>query len=332
MSDAGDVMQGLEDRPWVRAADAGTRLAGKRAIVTGAGTRGGIPIGIGEAIAIVFATQGAQVAVVDISPERAQRTVDIIGQLGGDAVALTADVTDEAQVARAVGDAVDAFGGLDTLVNNAAISGGGRSPELVALDEWDAVLRLNLDAAMLCARHAIPHLKAAGGGAIVNLTSVAAARAMGSGAYAASKAALLAASRDWAYENGHHNIRVNCLAPGHAFTPMGQGGDERDPGDAPPRGHARRPRRRRGTSRGRPCSWRRRRAGRSPPSSSPSTPAPRRCRRWGGASSSCAAIRRRAEGECPGATSVGKPACEAGTFGPSTRLPRFLGCVQIHTD
>ncbi len=220
-------MQGLEDRPWVRAADAGTRLAGKRAIVTGAGTRGGIPIGIGEAIAIVFATQGAQVAVVDISPERAQRTVDIIGQLGGDAVALTADVTDEAQVARAVGDAVDAFGGLDTLVNNAAISGGGRSPEHVALDEWDAVLRLNLDAAMLCARHAIPHLKAAGGGAIVNLTSVAAARAMGSGAYAASKAALLAASRDWAYENGHHNIRVNCLAPGHAFTPMGQGGDER---------------------------------------------------------------------------------------------------------
>jgi NAD(P)-dependent dehydrogenase (short-subunit alcohol dehydrogenase family) len=227
MSDAGDVMQGLEDRPWVRAADAGARLAGKRAIVTGAGTRGGIPIGIGEAIAIVFATQGAQVAVVDISPELAQRTVDIIGQLGGDAVALTADVTDEAQVARAVGDAVDAFGGLDTLVNNAAISGGGRSPELVALDEWDAVLRLNLDAAMLCARHAIPHLKAAGGGAIVNLTSVAAARAMGSGAYAASKAALLAASRDWAYENGHHNIRVNCLAPGHAFTPMGQGGDER---------------------------------------------------------------------------------------------------------
>ena len=175
MSDAGDVMQGLEDRPW-GAPPTPHRLAGKPALVTGAGTRGGIPIGIGEAIAIVFATQGAKVAVVDISPERAQHTVDIIGQLGGDAVALTADVTDEAQVARAVGAAVDAIGGLDTLVNNAAISGGGRSPENVALDEWDAVLRLNLDAAMLCARHAIPHLKAAGGGAIVNLTSVAAAR------------------------------------------------------------------------------------------------------------------------------------------------------------
>jgi NAD(P)-dependent dehydrogenase (short-subunit alcohol dehydrogenase family) len=211
----------------VRAEDAGHRLAGKRAIVTGAGTRGGFPIGIGEAIAIVFATQGAKVAVVDISLQRAQHTVDIIGQLGGDAIALTADVTDEDQIALAVGAAAEALGGIDTLVNSAAISGGGGSPEQIDLDEWDAVLRLDLTGAMLCARHAIPHIKDAGGGAIVNLTSVASARAMGSGAYAASKAALLAASRDWAYANGHHNIRVNCLSPGHAFTPMGQAGNEK---------------------------------------------------------------------------------------------------------
>jgi NAD(P)-dependent dehydrogenase (short-subunit alcohol dehydrogenase family) len=217
---------GTGDRPWARGEEPGRRLVGKRALVTGAGTAGGDPVGIGEAIAVLFAAQGAQIAVVDISRDRAERTMAMIDDVGGEAMAVIGDLTDVDENARCVTEAAAGLGGLDTLVNNAAISGGGGSPVAVDLAEWDAVMRLNLDAAMFTARHAIPHLQAAGGGAIVNLTSVAAARAHGSGAYAAAKAALLAVTRDWAYAHGGDHIRVNCLAPGHAYTPMGQGGHE----------------------------------------------------------------------------------------------------------
>jgi NAD(P)-dependent dehydrogenase (short-subunit alcohol dehydrogenase family) len=213
---------------WSRGVDHGQRLLGKRAFVSGAGTSPeGELFGIGEAIAILFALQGAQVAIGDISLQRADATKELIDKLGGDAIVAVGDLTDEADNARCVQTAVDAFGGLDTLVNSVALSGGGGSPASLSLDGWDQVMRVNLRAPLLTARHCAPHLITAGSGSILNISSIAAIRGFGSGAYAASKSALLGLTRDWAYLLGRDGIRVNCILPGHLFTPMGdQGGAE----------------------------------------------------------------------------------------------------------
>jgi NAD(P)-dependent dehydrogenase (short-subunit alcohol dehydrogenase family) len=190
--------------------------------VTGAGTTPGSELpGIGEAIAVLFAAQGAKVAVADISAERAAATLDLVADIGGAGVVMVGDLTVLGENARCVREAVEAFGGLDTVVNCAALSGGGGSPVDVNLDTWERVMSVNLHATLLTARHAIPHLVAAGGGSIVNISSIAASRGHGSGAYAASKAAMIGLTRDWAYEHGRDNIRVNCILPGHVYTPMG---------------------------------------------------------------------------------------------------------------
>lgn len=223
-------MTGTHDpgQPWFREADAGQRLAGKRAFVTGAGTApGGELPGIGEAIAILFATQGAKVAIADISRERAEETLRLVQAAGGEGVAVVGDLTKLDENARCVLEAVDALGGLDTVVNSAALSGGGGSPVTVDLDVWDQVMAVNLHATFLTARHTIPHLQTAGGGSIINISSIAGARGHGAGAYAASKAGMQGLTRDWAYTHGRDNIRVNAILPGHVYTPMGnQGGPE----------------------------------------------------------------------------------------------------------
>ena len=184
-------------------------------------------MGIGEAIALLFAAQGARVAIADISPERAEWTQRMVEEAGGDAVGAIGDLTVPEDNARCAQTAVDAFGGLEIVVNNLALPHGGGSPVDVSLEVWDRVMDVNLRAALLTTRHTVPHLKTARGGSIVNISSIAAIRGFGSGAYAASKAALLGLTRDWAYTLGRDNIRVNCILPGHAYTPMGdQGGPE----------------------------------------------------------------------------------------------------------
>jgi NAD(P)-dependent dehydrogenase (short-subunit alcohol dehydrogenase family) len=221
----------MNDQPWWRGVDPGHRLTGKRAFVTGAGTApGGDLLGIGEAIAVLFASQGASVAVADISAERAAATVRLINEVDAEGVAVVGDLSSEADNARCVGEAVRALGGLDIVVNNVALSGGGGSPVTADLEVWERVMAVNVRAAMLTARHAIPHLQHAGGGSIINVSSVAATRALGAGAYAASKAAIAALTRDWALIHGRDHIRVNCIVVGHACTPMGatdQAGRER---------------------------------------------------------------------------------------------------------
>lgn len=216
----------MSEQPWDRGADAGRRLDGRVAIVTGAGTAGGL-LGIGEAIAIVFAAQGAKVGIVDISADRAERTRSLVDDVGGECVVAIGDLTNLDDNARCVAEVVDEFGGLDIVVNSAALTGAGGSAVDVDLEEWDDAMALNLTAIVLTARHAIPHLRAGGGGSIVNISSIAATRGFGSGAYAASKAAMIGLTKDWAYQHGREGIRVNCIVVGHVFTPMGsQGGDE----------------------------------------------------------------------------------------------------------
>ena len=148
--------------PWSRGADPGRRLEGKRAFVTGAGTApGGELLGIGEAIAVLYAAQGAKVAVADVSAERAEATLALIAEAGGEAVATVGDLSDEADSARCVAEAADAFGGLDTVVNCAAVSPrSGARPAELDLAEWHGVMRVNLDASLLTVRSAVPHLLA----------------------------------------------------------------------------------------------------------------------------------------------------------------------------
>jgi NAD(P)-dependent dehydrogenase (short-subunit alcohol dehydrogenase family) len=211
-----------------RSPDPGRRLDGRVAIVTGAGSSGPLP-GIGVATAVLFASQGAQVAIVDISPERAANTEKLIAGAGlpGASTSVVADITSAAECERCVREVVGQFGRLDVLVNNAAVAGGGGDVATVDEAGWNRVVALNLNAVMLMSKCAVPHLRAAGGGSIVNMSSIAAIRGMGSGAYAATKAGVIGLTYDLAYSLGRDGIRVNCIAPGHLFTPMGdQGGEE----------------------------------------------------------------------------------------------------------
>jgi NAD(P)-dependent dehydrogenase (short-subunit alcohol dehydrogenase family) len=167
------------------------------------------------------------VGIVDISPERAANTEKLIAGVGGVSTTVVADITVAAECDRCVSLVVEQFGRLDTLVNNAAIaSGGGRAG---TFDEagWNRVVALNLTAVMLMSNSAAPHLRAAGGGSIVNMSSIAGMRGMGSSAYGATKAGVIGMTYDLAFSLGRDGIRVNCIAPGHLYTPMGnQGGEE----------------------------------------------------------------------------------------------------------
>ncbi|MGW2381256.1 SDR family NAD(P)-dependent oxidoreductase [Streptomyces sp. NPDC001658] len=199
----------------------GERLRDRTALVTGAGGAGDL-LGTGAATALLFAAQGATVGILDADPGRAEHTRVLVEKDGGRAVALTADLADEDAVGEAVDRLAERTGRLDVVVNNAGISGddGTRAG-------WDRVFAVNVTGAMLVARAARPHLARSGGGSVVNVSSVAALRGFGSGAYGASKGALQSLTVDLAYAWGPDHIRVNCLVPGHLHTPMGdRGGPE----------------------------------------------------------------------------------------------------------
>ncbi|MFG2966944.1 MULTISPECIES: SDR family NAD(P)-dependent oxidoreductase [unclassified Streptomyces] len=201
----------------------GTRMQGLAGLVTGAGSSGDF-LGTGAATALLLAAQGATVGLLDVSEERADHTRTLVEDAGGKAVTLVADLTDE----DAVRDAVDAFaltaGRLDAVVNNAGVTPNGDIMTATRAD-WDRVFAVNATAPMLVSRAAHPHLVRSGGGAIVNVSSIAGLRGFGTGAYGASKGALQSMTVDLAYSWGPDNIRVNCLVPGHLYTPMGdQGG------------------------------------------------------------------------------------------------------------
>lgn len=191
------------------------QLAGKRAFVTGGGG------GIGRASALAFGREGASVAVIDIAADAADETVRQVTSQGGKAISIAADVSDEQQVERAVAEAVEALGGLDTLFNNAGIMPHqDRSVLDTDLELWRFITSVNLHGTALCSKYAVPHIAAAGGGAVVNMSSFLAV--MGctypQDAYAASKGAISALTRSMAVQLGPQQIRVNALAPGPIMT------------------------------------------------------------------------------------------------------------------
>jgi len=191
------------------------RLAGKRVIVTGAGQ------GLGREFALHLAGLGARVLAADIRPDRLQATVDRAKDKGLDIHATTADVSDPDQTRALAATARDALGGLDALVNNAAIVEGLTRRPFDEIDEreWDHVLEVNVKGAWLCAKATVPLLREAGGGSIVNMASeVAFSGSPGLVHYVTSKAAVIGLTRVLARELGPSQIRVNAIAPGFIPT------------------------------------------------------------------------------------------------------------------
>jgi NAD(P)-dependent dehydrogenase (short-subunit alcohol dehydrogenase family) len=194
------------------------RLKDKVAIVTGAGSQNE-GIGNGRAAAILFAREGAKVLLVDRKLAAAEETLAMIRAEGGEADAVAADVTSRADCEAMVAQAVGRWGRLDILDNNVGI--GSRGTILDNDEEaWERVMTTNVTSMMLASRAAIPAMVANGGGAIVNISSIAAMRPRGLTPYAASKGAVIALTKGLAADHGRQNIRVNCIAPGPVYTPM----------------------------------------------------------------------------------------------------------------
>ncbi len=195
------------------------RVEGKMAIVTGAGSTPGPGIGTGKASAVLLAREGARVLLVDLHPERAEETRDIIAKEGGTAEVFAADVTVAAQCEAMVQAAVGAFGGVDILVNNIGLAALGTVVDTTE-EAWDRALDINLRTAFLASKYAVPVMAERGAGSVVNISSISALRGDGTVAYSAAKGALIAMTVDMAYSHGRQGIRVNAIAPGHITTPM----------------------------------------------------------------------------------------------------------------
>ena len=194
------------------------RLQDKVAIVTGAGSSGP-GVGNGKATSVLFAREGARVLVVDQVLERAEETLAMIREEGGEASVFQADVTRAEDCRQMVQSAIDRYGHLDILDNNVGISRRGTVVE-VSEDDWDQVMTVNVKSIVLASRYAIPRMMETGGGAIINISSIAGLRAHSSTPYTTSKAAVIGLTMSMAADHGPDNIRVNCIAPGLVYTPM----------------------------------------------------------------------------------------------------------------
>jgi len=191
-------------------------LKGKTAIVTGSGR------GIGRAIALNMARQGANIVVNDVNLENAQKVVKEIEALGAQAITVKADVTEETQVNAMIASCIDRFGRLDILVNNAGIIQTLPVTEITG-DDWDRIMQVNLKGVFLCCKAAMPAMMAQRSGKIINIASVAGKRGgglLGNSSYSASKGGVIAFTKSLAREVGAYGINVNAITPAFTDTDM----------------------------------------------------------------------------------------------------------------
>ncbi|MDP3298848.1 MAG: SDR family NAD(P)-dependent oxidoreductase, partial [Phenylobacterium sp.] len=194
------------------------------AVVCGAGQTPGQTIGNGRAMAILFAREGAKVLCVDRVVERAQETVDLITAEGGHAYALAANIAKAEGAEAVVAAAAETLGRLDILVNNVGIGGGDGPAHKVEEDAFDKIMAVNLKGAWLTSKAAIPMMRAQGGGAIVNISSLASLAGGNQVAYEVSKAAMNRLTTSIAQSNAKYRVRCNAILPGLMDTPMAVAG------------------------------------------------------------------------------------------------------------
>jgi len=202
------------------------RLAGKVAIITGAGA------GIGRSTALLFAKEGAKVVVADYDSERGAETVGIIREDGGEATFIQVDVSKAADAERMARATVETYGKLDILVNNAGIYMQADAVEMTE-EDWDRILDVNLKGVFLCSKYCIPEMIKGEGGSIVNIGSEAGIVGIKNQvAYNVSKSGIIALTKSTAIDFAIHNIRVNCVCPGTTETPLVKAALERAPDPA----------------------------------------------------------------------------------------------------
>lgn len=189
------------------------RLQDTVAIVTGGGS------GIGRAISEQFAREGAKLVAADLIPDRAEETASRIAAAGGTALAVEADVTNEQAVRAMVARAIETYGRVDALVNNAGVAKGN---DILAIDEptWDLNLNVVLKSVFLCAKAVLPGMLERRRGVIINIGSVNGLYGIGEDAYSAAKAGMVNLTQNLAVRYGPSGVRVNCICPGTIRTPI----------------------------------------------------------------------------------------------------------------
>ena len=202
----------------------GSRVKGKVAIVTGAGSSAD-GIGNGRACAVLLATQGAKIVLVDNNEAAAQETAKMIDNEGGECIVVKADVSNLIDCEGAVQAAFSQWGCLDILINNVGTSRVPGNAVELNIEEWEKGFRVNVTSMMMMVRHAVPLMKKSGGGSIINISSITALHGGHPNLfYPTSKAAIVNMTRTMAGNHGEDGIRVNCVAPGFVYTPVVYGG------------------------------------------------------------------------------------------------------------
>lgn len=199
------------------------RLAGKVAVIVGAGQGPGEGLGNGRATALLFARGGAKVLAVDLDLKSAQDTAALVKEDGGECVAFEADVTREASLQAAVNEAVKRWSRVDILHNNVGLSlaGGDANPLEITEAAFDRISAINLRGTIMACKHVLPVMRAQRSGAIINISSIAAwATNYPTVAYKATKAGMIAYTQQIATQNAEFGIRCNVILPGLIDTPM----------------------------------------------------------------------------------------------------------------
>ncbi|WP_370628189.1 SDR family NAD(P)-dependent oxidoreductase [Bordetella sp. BOR01] len=196
------------------------RLAGKIAVIVGAGQQAGETVGNGKAVAVRFAQEGASLLLVDINEEAARETLRAVQDCGAQAAVLRADITHEEDCRQIIQACVERFGKIDILHNNVGRSLGDRPTMEMPIDAWDAIMDMNIKGMFMTCKHALRQFVAQGSGCIINTSSTSSLSARPTVAYKTSKGAVNTLTQHIASENARHGIRANVILPGLIDTPM----------------------------------------------------------------------------------------------------------------